>query len=270
MKDLLYLMQRLRDPKDGCPWDLEQDFKSLRQYSLEEVYELVQAINLNDHDNLKEELGDLLFHITFYAQIAQEKNLFKFDDVVQTVVEKLVRRHPHVFPEGTLKSRRDPSLPKWTHDQINTMWSEVKAKEKLSLNSKSIKPKSQLDILKQGLPALKYAQDMQKLASKTGFDWTELNDVISNLEGEILELKEAIASKDEDHIEDELGDVLYSVVNVARHLNKDAEASLTRASTKFRLRFEQVEVLAEDQNLNLKELELTQLDLLWNEAKNRI
>ena len=270
MKDLLNLMQRLRDPKDGCPWDLEQSFESLRQYSIEEVYELIQAINLKDNENIKEELGDILFHITFYAQIASEQNLFDFDDIEQAVVKKLVRRHPHVFPEGTLDSRRDPSLPKWTHEQINEMWANVKAQEKLELDPKSLVNSSALAKLKRDQPALKQAQDMQKLASKTGFDWTHLNDVIENLEGEIQELKDAIASKDQDHIEDEMGDVLYSAVNVARHIKVDAESSLIRANTKFKTRFEQVEKLANDQNLNLKELELAQLDALWDQAKQNL
>jgi len=270
MKDLLYLMQRLRDPKDGCPWDLEQDFKSLRQYSIEELYELIQAINLNDNENIKEELGDLLFHITFYAQIASEQNLFEFKDIEKTVVDKLVRRHPHVFPKGTLKSRRDPNLPKWTHEQISEMWTQVKAKEKSELDPSASVNISALAKLKRDQPALKQAQDMQKLASKTGFDWTQLEDVIENLEGEIQELKEAIAAKDQDHIEDEVGDVLYSAVNVARHLKVDAETSLIRANTKFKTRFEQVEKLALTQNLDLKDLELEQLDALWDQAKKTL
>ena len=271
---LLELMTRLRDPKDGCPWDLQQDFKSLRKYSLEEVYELVYAIDQQDTDNLKEELGDLLFHISFYAQIAQEQGLFDFQQIVDDVVEKLVRRHPHVFPEGTLQSRRDSSLPALTHGQIDTLWQQVKAQEQalkqLQTKSSSNAAKSVASILSQLKPegsALQQAQATQKKVAKVGFDWTDTQAVIANLEGEIQELKQALASGQAADIEDEMGDVLLSAVNVSRYLQLDAETCLTAANNKFKRRFKQLEQIAAQRQQQLQQLSEQQLDQLWQQAK---
>ncbi|MDF1690987.1 MAG: nucleoside triphosphate pyrophosphohydrolase [Zhongshania sp.] len=259
--DLQYLMSRLRDPETGCPWDLKQTFSSVVPHTLEEVYELVDAIEQGDSEQIRQELGDVLFQVIFYSQLATEAADFSFADVVNDIVEKLLRRHPHVFPDGQLTSVRNADAP--ADAAINARWEEIKQQER--------EQKSQLsamDDVPQALPALTRAAKLQKRASQEGFDWTELRDVVAALRAEIDELDAAIALADPADIADEMGDVLFSAINVARHLKLDAEAVTRGACRKFERRYRFVEQRCrETGHIAVKGQENSQLELFWQEAK---
>ena len=260
LDDLLYLMARLRDPKDGCPWDLQQDFSSIVPHTLEESYELADAIYNEDYPQIKEELGDVLFQVIFYAQLGAEKKAFEFAEVVNVLVDKLVRRHPHVFPDGDLKGRT--SDKNVDIQAIKANWETIKSEERTGKQLTSV-----LDDVPIALPALNRASKLQKRASQVGFDWENADDVLERLRDEIEELLEARDGGCSEHIEDELGDVLFSTVNLARHLKVNPVAALQKANRKFEKRFRYIEKSLLSRDSSLEEASLETMDALWDEAK---
>ncbi|WP_108125951.1 nucleoside triphosphate pyrophosphohydrolase [Saccharospirillum mangrovi] len=262
--DLKTLMQRLRDPVSGCPWDVQQDYRSIVPHTLEEVYEVIDTIERGDFEHLREELGDLVFQVVFYAQIAREEERFDLDDVIHDLVAKLLYRHPHVFPDGTLESRIDPAQRPET-DAVNQQWDQLKQREK----SAKEKPSGVLDDIPNALPGLLRARKLQNRAAKVGFDWPSTAEVYAKIEEELAELREAEASGDNDAIEDELGDVLFVMANLARHLKVDPEQALRRTMAKFESRFGHVQRQVEVSGRDWSDFSLAQLDAFWDEAKAR-
>lgn len=259
LADLLRVMTRLRDPESGCPWDIRQDFRSIVPSTLEECYELAQAIEHEDFGHVAEELGDVLFQVIFYAQLGSEQDLFSFETIVDTLVTKLLRRHPHVFGggkiEGVVTAHRSMG-------SVKASWEAIKQAER--------KAKSQNGVLADvpvALPALPRAQKLQKRVSQVNFDWPDATAVLSKLEEEIAELREAMSAHNKAGVEEEMGDILFSCVNLARHLELDAEASLRRASAKFERRFLAMEVQAAAVNTALEDLTAMELDELWEAVK---
>ena len=269
MENLLYLMRRLRKPKTGCPWDIKQTFATITPYTLEEVYEVVDTIEREDYPHLKEELGDLLFQVVFYGQLAEEKYLFSFEDIVSSLVQKLVLRHPHVFPEGTLESEIESNQsPILENDQSSDMsgikqkWEAIKKTERKKKGHNSI-----LADVPISLPALTRAQKIQKRVANHGFDWPSVDGVLNKLDEESNELKAAISQGDQENIDEELGDLMFTLVNLCRHLNVDAETSLRKATRKFEQRFHHVENTVLSKGQDFSETPLEELDQFWNEAK---
>jgi ATP diphosphatase len=259
--DLQYLMARLRDPETGCPWDLKQTMRSVLPHTLEEVYELVDAIEQGDSDQVRQELGDVLFQVIFYSQLAAEEGDFSFTEVCHDIVAKLLRRHPHVFPSGELHSVRDQGAPEEL--AIKARWEDIKQQER---NQKALH--SVLDDVPMALPALTRAVKLQKRARQIGFDWADLAAVVASLRDEIVELEKAIASGSEAQVEDEMGDVLFSAINVARHLDLDPETVTRGAAQKFERRFRYVEKRCREQGIKgAKDAADPQLDLFWSQAK---
>ena len=259
LDDLRYLMRRLRDPETGCPWDIKQDFLSITPSTIEEAYEVVDAIEKGIPSDIKEELGDLLFQIIFYGQLAEEENHFAFGDVVQSLTEKLIRRHPHVFPDGTLQSTRTEPLD---DIDVKAQWEKIKAQERKGKGKVGI-----FDDIPSGLPAITRAVKIQKRASRYQFDWSDIAPVIDKLQEELAELKEALQESDQQAIEDEMGDVLFTAVNLARHCNVEPEAALRRANHKFSRRFEYLIALADQRKITLRDTSLEVMESLWQEAK---
>lgn len=258
--DLLRVMARLRDPLTGCPWDVRQDFHSIVPSTLEECYELAQAIEHEDYPHVAEELGDVLFQVIFYAQLGQEQGLFCFGQIVDTLVRKLLRRHPHVFLNGDIEG---VVADRSTIDEVRHSWEAIKQSER--------DEKSQPGILADvpvSLPALPRAQKLQKRAARVSFDWADAHAVLTKLEEEIGELRRAMNADDAAAMDEEMGDVLFSCVNLARHLGLDAEANLRRASSKFERRFQHMEARASAAKTPLATLSATQLEVLWQEAKS--
>ena len=251
---LLNIMRTLRDPERGCPWDKKQTFTSIVPHTLEEAYEVADAIESGDMAELEGELGDLLFQVVFYAQLGQEEALFDFESIAKAMSDKLIRRHPHVFSDMSLES----------DEAIKQNWEKLKQQERQSKNSKNT---SLLDDLPKSFPALSLAQKMQKRVGRHGFDWPDLDGVIDKLEEEVAELKEAIKSQDKDHIEEELGDVLFSCVNLSRHLKVDPEAALRKSCRKFEQRFRVLESLIDKDSLTVDSASLEQLEDAWQQAK---
>ena len=257
MDELLAIMARLRDPDTGCAWDLKQTFDTIAPYTVEEAFEVAEAIAEQDWPELREELGDLLLQVVFHSRMAEEQGLFDFRQVVEVLNDKLVRRHPHVFGD-----KRGASI-----DEIKQTWELIKARER---EAKGRDHASALDGVPSGLPALQQAAKLQKKASKVGFDWQHHDGVLAQLEAEIAELREALAAGDRAGIEDEMGDVLFSVINLSRHLKLDADLALRRASAKFVRRFQQVEAIALERGMTMAEQDEATLDSLWQEAKRRL
>ena len=255
--DLLYLMARLRDPLTGCPWDLKQDYASIAPSTLEEAYEVVDAIEKQDFVHLKEELGDLLFQVIFYSQLGKEESRFDFAGVVSDLVEKLVRRHPHVFPDGTLESKIDNrhTLP----TDVKARWEAIKQQERDAKGAQSLLADVPLN-----LPALSRAAKLQKRAASVGFDWTDIQGPIAKVREELMEVEEALIADDDNAIEEELGDLFFAVVNVSRYLKVDPELALRKASQKFESRFAYIET-----NINkpLSEASIDEMTVLWDQAK---
>lgn len=263
LDDLLYLMSRLRDPQTGCPWDLQQSFASIVPHTLEEVYELADAIEADDMTQIRQELGDVLFQVVFYSQLGNEQGRFTFADVVNDITAKLLRRHSHVFPEGTLDSVRGVAAPE--EAQIKLRWEEIKQQEREGRAQSSV-----LDDIPLALPALSRAAKLQKRARNIGFDWPDIEAVWRAFNDEIIELAEAMADGDPDAIADEMGDVIFSAVNVSRHLGLDPEAVARAAGKKFERRFRHVEARCREQGLDTDKGDVSgQLDLFWREAKAR-
>jgi ATP diphosphatase len=245
ISDLLAVMARLRDPKNGCPWDVQQDFSSIAPYTLEEAYEVLDAIERKDQDGLREELGDLLFQVVFHARMAEEQGWFDFDAVAGAIADKLVRRHPHVFGDGK-------------HED----WETIKAAERAT------KDASTLADIPLALPALSRAAKIGRRASRVGFDWSSVKDVRAKIAEELDELDVEVAKDPASaETEEELGDLLFALVNLSRHLKIDPEAALRGANAKFEKRFRRMEALAESRNLRLSTLTAAEWDALWLEAK---
>ncbi len=259
--DLRYLMSRLRDSDTGCPWDIKQTFKTIAPFTVEEVYEVVDAVERGDTEHLSEELGDLLFQIIFYSQLGAEDTVFDWDIIVSGITEKLIRRHPHVFPDGTLQSVRSPDLV-FDVNAINKQWEETKKRERAGKGEDGV-----LADIPLAMPALNRAQKLQKRASSVGFDWTDLKDVLAKVKEEIAELEVEITRGDKVAMEDEMGDLLFSCVNLARHLSVDAEKAMRCANNKFKRRFEAMESLASRERLS--SMSADDLESLWCAVKAR-
>jgi ATP diphosphatase len=264
LKDLLRVMERLRDPVSGCPWDVAQNFRSIVPSTLEECYELAQAIEQEDYAHVAEELGDVLFQVVFYAQLGREQSLFSFESVVDTLVGKLVRRHPHVFADGEIEALVAAD-ERGSVEQIKESWETIKEDERSA--------KQQCGILADvpaALPALPRAQKLQKRAARVNFDWTDTAPVIAKLEEEMGELRQAMANGDEEATAQEMGDLLFTCVNLARHLGLDAETCLRQSSSKFEARFSVMEELAQIEEVQLDSLDAREYDAFWKRAKDRV
>ncbi len=245
-------MAALRDPQNGCPWDIKQTSQSISAYTLEETYELLHAIQAGDIQNTREELGDLLFHIVFHAQIASEQNQFDIDDVIQTIVDKMTLRHPHVF-----EPERDNKLGE---EALNKQWRQLKAIEKNTQGRI-------LDDIGHKFPALIRAQKLQDAAADYYFDWPEVDPVLDKIEEEIGELREALISNDKDHIQAEMGDILFACTNLARHVNVDAESALRQTNEKFIRRFDFVVKQMQKAGIEFSPGQLDQMEQFWQQSK---
>ena len=248
---LLEIMARLRDPQAGCPWDLEQDFRSIAPYTLEEAYEVVDAIEQDDSSALQDELGDLLFQVVFHAQMAQECGWFSFTDVVSGICEKMVRRHPHVFADEVIED-----AVAQTH-----AWERHKERERGT-------QESALDGVPLALPALTRAYKLQKRASRVGFDWPSIHGVSDKVEEELRELNEEINHHAGiDALSDEAGDLLFAAVNLIRHAGVEPELALRKGNSKFTRRFQQVETFVQEAGQKFSDTDLDTLDYYWEKAK---
>jgi len=296
---LLDIMAQLRDPQSGCPWDVKQTMESLTRYTIEEAYEVADAIATGDMHDIKDELGDLLFQVVFYAQIASESSAFTFDDVAQSISDKLVRRHPHVFAnplasEGAGDTNENVTVERTqlNDSALNAQWDAIKAQEKqlkkqrLKQGNEAIEP-SILDSVPKGMPALMYAQKLQKACAKVGFDWPDAAPVIDKVREEVEEIQQELDFKqraqgalntgvaplksgvpdNQQAIEEEIGDALFAMVNLARHCKVDADTALRNASNKFANRFKGVERLAAEQGDKLDALTLDEMEALWQQVK---
>ena len=272
IEDLKTLMARLRDPETGCPWDTRQSYKTIVPHTLEEAYEVADAIEREDYPHLKDELGDLLFQVIFYTQLGREDGHFDFDGVVDNLVRKLVRRHPHVFPEGTLESRIDPDN-RPDEAWIKESWERIKAEERAMKPAPEASAEvSRLDGIARTLPAMARAEKLQKRAARHGFDWPNVGPVFDKLHQEIDELKEAweaaqTGAGDPDAVEDELGDLLFVCVNLARFMKVNPEQALNRTNHKFDARFRAIERVLEREGRDMDEESLEALDAVWQAVK---
>ena len=296
---LLDIMAQLRDPQSGCPWDVKQTMESLTRYTIEEAYEVADAIATGDMHDIKDELGDLLFQVVFYAQIASESRAFSFDDVAQSISDKLVRRHPHVFAnalasEGVGDTNENVTVERTllSDRALNAQWDAIKAQEK-QLKKQRLKQDNEaiensiLDNVPKGMPALMYAQKLQKACAKVGFDWPDAAPVIDKVREEVEEIQQELDFKqraqgalntgvsplnsgvpdNQQAIEEEIGDALFAMVNLARHCKVDADTALRNASNKFANRFKGVERLAAEQGDKLDALTLDEMEALWQQVK---
>ena len=299
MQRLLKIMAQLRDPQSGCPWDVKQTMESLTRYTIEEAYEVADAIANGDMHDIKDELGDLLFQVVFYAQIASESSAFTFDDVAQSISDKLVRRHPHVFAnalasEGVSDTNENVTVERTllSDSALNAQWDAIKAQEK-QLKKQRLKQDNEaiensiLDNVPKGMPALMYAQKLQKACAKVGFDWPDAAPVIDKVREEVEEIQQELDFKqraqgalntgvaplnsgvpdNQQAIEEEIGDALFAMVNLARHCKVDADTALRNASNKFANRFKGVERLAAEQGDKLDALTLDEMEALWQQVK---
>ena len=272
IEDLKTLMARLRDPETGCPWDTRQSYRTIVPHTLEEAYEVADAIEREDYPHLKDELGDLLFQVIFYTQLGREDGHFDFDGVVDHLVRKLVRRHPHVFPEGTLESRIDPDN-RPDEAWIKESWERIKAEERAMKPAPEASARlSRLDGIARILPAMARAEKLQKRAARHGFDWPNVGPVFDKLHEEIDELKEAweaaqTGAGDPDAVEDELGDLLFVCVNLARFMKVNPEQALNRTNHKFDARFRAIERVLEREGRDMDEESLEALDAVWQAVK---
>ena len=265
---LIEIMQRLRDPDTGCPWDIKQDFASIVPYTIEEAYEIADAIKRDDMDDLCDELGDLLLQVVFHAQMANEQDSFEFSDVVQSITQKLIRRHPHVF--GGPRAENG--------DVVKIQWDAIKEEEKkqrqLRRNANGL-PREELSWLSSvptNMPPMTEAMKMQQRASKVGFDWNDPNAVLSKLREEVDEIETEMNASDHadnrGNIESEIGDVLFAAVNLARHYDLDPEQAMRKTNNKFRKRFGFIEKELERQNRSLADASLDEMEILWQKAKS--
>lgn len=265
LDDLLHLMARLRDPQYGCPWDLKQNYASIVPHTIEEAYEVADTIERGDFEHLQGELGDLLFQVVYYSQLAREEGRFEFDGVVDSITRKLIRRHPHVFPTGELYAPVD--TPSLSEAQVKSRWEEIKAEERAEKSQPE--QLSLLDDVPATLPALSRAAKLQKRAATVGFDWPAALPVLDKVREELDEVLQAMADGDADALEDEVGDLLFAAVNLARHLKQDPEHALRRANRKFERRFRFIEQALRDSSRPIEDCDLDELDALWGEAKRQ-
>ncbi len=255
IRDLLEIMARLRDPATGCPWDVQQDFASIAPYTIEEAYEVADAIDRGDLHELKDELGDLLLQVVFHARMAEEGGHFSFADVVAAICDKMVRRHPHVFAGASVADA----------DVQTTAWEETKRIER---ELKDGADRSALAGIARGLPEWQRAVKLQKRAARVGFDWPDVEPVFEKLHEELDEVREELAKgRGHEALEDEIGDVLFVCANLTRHAKVDFGAAMRRANAKFERRFRRMETLAAEQGLSLEGMTLDQQDAYWNRAK---
>ena len=259
LADLIGIMAALRTPVTGCPWDVEQTFKTIAPYTIEEAYEVADAIERADMYDLRDELGDLLLQVVYHARIAEEQGSFAFADVVDAICRKMVRRHPHVFGDEATRNAT----------QLKGLWDRVKAEEAAAKRGGEAQgaPASLLDSVPVGLPALARAVKLQHRAAKVGFDWPSIAPVLAKLREEISELEEAFASGDEDHVKEEYGDMMFVLANLARHLRLDPEAALRAANAKFDRRFRHIEQRLREDGRPADEVSLAEMDVWWDEAK---
>jgi ATP diphosphatase len=259
---LLEIMAALRTPGSGCPWDLEQNFASIAPYTIEEAYEVVDAIARGDLDDLCDELGDLLLQVAFHARMAEEQNAFAFGDVVEAISRKMIRRHPHVFAD------KDGKL---TPSHVKDNWDRIKAEEKAERAARrppqAVTQKSLLSGVKAGQPALTRAMELQRKASSVGFDWNDPRAVLHKIREEADEIEAALDHGDADQLVDETGDLLFALVNLARHIGADPEMALRGTNAKFERRFGYIERALAAQGRSLEGASLAEMDALWNEAK---
>jgi MazG family protein len=251
-QQLVDVMARLRDPQAGCPWDLEQTPQTLKKYVIEEAYEVVEAIDHGDPAKLREELGDLLLQVVFLSQLASEQGQFTVADVAQEITEKLIRRHPHVFGDVSVTGT----------EQVLSNWEQIKRTEINNADRKSL-----LDGIPAHLPALMRASEVSKRVTRVGFEWPSVSEVLDKMEEEIAELRAEIAAGDTERAADELGDTLFTLVNVARHLNIDPEDSLRRMTYRFAARFQSIEAHAMMTGRAVSDLSLAEMEELWQAAK---
>lgn len=252
---LLAIMARLRDPESGCPWDVQQTFATIAPYKIEEAYEVADAIERGSVDDLKDELGDLLLQVVFHAQIAHEDGMFDFDDVACAISDKMVRRHPHVFGDANVSEAK----------AVRATWDDIKAAERAA--KRPTGPLSVLDDVPRALPALMRAQKIQKRAGRVGFDWPNAAAVFDKIAEETAEVHSAMASGDADHIHEEVGDLLFAVVNLSRKLDVDAETALNDATLKFKRRFSSIEAEIKADGLELATVGLQRLEAAWQRVK---
>ena len=266
LDDLLTLMAVLRDREQGCPWDIQQDWDSIVPHTLEEAYEVADAIERRAFDELPGELGDLLFQVVYYAQFGAEEQRFDFHDIVDTLTAKMLRRHPHVFPDGTLASRRPPgvSADEVKTQQVNSRWEALKADERAK---RATQPPSVLDDVPRTLPALSRAAKLSKRAARVGFDWSNAEGVLAKIREELEEVEEALAAGDRQHAQEEVGDLLFAVTNLARTLGADPEQCLRRTNAKFERRFRFVERALAESERPVNEASLDEMESHWQAAK---
>ncbi len=249
--ELIALMARLRGP-DGCPWDRKQTPESLKPFLVEECYEVIDALEEGGPGNVKEELGDLLFQIVFHARIAEERGQFTMNDVIEANLEKMIRRHPHVFGDTRLSTDRE----------VLANWEEIKKREKGYEARKSI-----LEGVPRHLPSLLRAHSLQERAARVGFDWSRIDEALPKLDEEIAEFKEALAKGDSSEIEEELGDIFFMLVNISRFLDVNPEDALRKTISKFISRFRYIEERAADEGRSLNDMSLDEMEKLWQESK---
>ena len=255
MEKLQQITSQLRDPEKGCPWDKEQTFESIAHCAIEEAYEVVEAIENKDYEAFKNELGDLLFQVAFHTNIAEEMNLFTFDDVVDSITTKLINRHPHVFSDLSIED----SKAQTDH------WEKIKIEERKQKHGLN----SILDDIGINQPALNIAYKIGKRARSVGFDWSDIGGVIDKIEEEIEELKVAINSGNQSNIEEEAGDLLFSVVSLSRHTSVDPESALRKANRKFDQRFRSMESVLKESNREFSQMTERELDELWENVKEK-
>jgi len=259
IKPLLQIMASLRDPDSGCPWDIKQDFSTIAPYTIEEAYEVADAIQRNNMEELRDELGDLLLQVVFHSRMAEEAGHFAFGDVVDAICDKMTRRHPHVFGDETIADS----------DAQTHAWEEHKERER-SQKIQHSETRSILDNIARGLPPLIRAEKLQRRAARIGFDWPDIKGVVEKLEEETFELK-AVAQnvQDKQRIQDELGDLLFTCVNLARYTGIDSETALAGANSRFEQRFRLIEQNLSQQGKRLEDVSLEELDALWDEIKRK-
>ncbi len=260
---LLAIMARLRDVNGGCPWDLAQNFASIAPYTIEEAYEVADAIERDDMNALEDELGDLLLQVVFHARMGQELGKFDFDSVAQAIVAKMLRRHPHVFGQASANNTKPPAIA-----AVNDNWESIKARERASKPADDGAVRSVLDGVARTLPALARAEKLQRRASRVGFDWGAPEPILDKIAEEIAELGAELPTADKARIQDELGDVIFAVVNLARHLEIDAEVALRSTNAKFERRFRFIEQMLLDKGKTPETSSLEEMDALWREAKH--
>ncbi len=254
---LLDIMARLRDPKRGCPWDVEQTFHSIAPYTIEEAHEVADAIERKDFDDLRDELGDLLFQVVFHARMAEEQSRFDFNDVAAAVSDKMLRRHPHVFGDASFDSAEEQAAN----------WEAIKAAERAE---KGQADEGLLEGVSRGLPALRRAVKLQERAARVGFDWPDAEPIFAKLREEADELRAALDNDDADNIEEEIGDLLFVITNLARKLDVDPGAALRRCNHKFERRFRTMEAIASEHALDLADLDHPELEAIYVAAKARL